>query len=52
MTNDFNYKEHFELLAKYYYSLFEGNELYVDEALDILYIHGLIDDEGFWIEED
>ena len=43
----------FETLAKYYYSLFESDDLYVDDALKLLVNKRLIDPETHeWIEED
>jgi hypothetical protein len=46
------YKDAFEQMCRYYYSLTEGDDLYVEDANKLMREFGLVDEEGFWIGVD
>jgi len=58
-TIDINYQQYcrrleseIKKLSRFYISLLEGDEIYVDDAMIIMQKHGFVDSDGFWVEED
>jgi hypothetical protein len=44
------YKDAFEKMCRYYTSLMEGDDLYVEDAHKLMRKFRLVDEEGFWVE--
>ena len=44
------YKDAFEQMCRYYMSLMEGDDLYVEDAHKLMRKFRLVDEEGFWVE--
>ena len=48
----YDYADAFALMCQYYLSLMDGDDHMVDEAFTLMRKHGIVDEDGFPIDED